>query len=191
MTYTKIREPTIGILIFILVMTIQTLLTSDNSLNIGLALIMSISISIYGYHINSKTMLQTLMKTKIYACLIGGILIAIALLINIVMTNAELFQHIYKQYVWYQILNYVLISPILEELAYRQFLYGRIVKTHYMLGKILVGLLFILPHNPQTISEWLFYSISTIGLFVTYDISGKDIRTTIAIHALYNTILLI
>lgn len=87
-----------------------------------------------------------------------------------------------------QILMVVLFSPIMEEIIYRELLYGQALMPK--LGKrpamILVGTLFILTHGVTSIPMFIIYAIPTLLFYLIYDLTGYNLRIVIVIHIMNN-----
>lgn len=89
-----------------------------------------------------------------------------------------------------QVLLLVLIAPIIEELAFRYFLYERWALKKYgtIVGVLITGLLFVICHPVTGMDSMILYWIPTLLFYLIYDSFG--IYGSIAAHILFNFIAL-
>lgn len=90
-----------------------------------------------------------------------------------------------------QVITMLIVAPILEELGYRHFLYGKMAKPDYgrVKGMLLIGLVFIITHPITSVAGFALYWLPTLLFFITYD--GWGLYTSIALHICFNLIALL
>lgn len=79
----------------------------------------------------------------------------------------------------------VISAPILEELVCRLFIMGYVFKKYQLLGILISVIIFILPHRPSSIGEFIVYlgpAISYSGIFYL----SKRIEYSILFHIFVN-----
>lgn len=145
----------------------------------------AVVIAFYGKRQNNKVKQKTTMKQKGMAFIYGCLIIACGVLLQYVLTGEPFIIHAYQITPSPQSFYVCLIAPVGEEVIYRQMLYSDAFGNH-AIGRIISGALFILIHFPTTIPTFLFYLIATIGLFVAYEKSGKNIMVSTAVHITNN-----
>lgn len=125
--------------------------------------------------------------------IIGGvILVLLSITIQAITRGGFDFNHRYLSMKWYEIINVVLIAPILEELIYRKYLYDhlfiRTIRMPKLYAFMLSLLLFILSHNVIE-HQWL-YIVASLPLYYAYEYGDNEHSST-TIHILNNLLAII
>ena len=187
-----IVEPIIAVLCIMVLMTIQTVYQTKMHGLQSLGVIIVIIIAGYSYFSGKKYQKQRSWSVKLQALILGACIMAVAVGINAVITGLPIIDHLYKTLPLNLIIYNCFLAPIAEESIYRQLLYGnwRLMNGKWI-GRIITGMIFVLMHYPQTPSSWLYYILSTIALYVAYELSGNDIRISILLHLINNLTVII
>lgn len=187
-----IREPVIALIGIMILMTIQSIYQTTI---IGWQIIGAVVVILifgYSYYRGRPKIKAVAPKRKLIAFLMGLGIMIIAVGINALITGLPLINHLYKVLPLNLLIYNCILAPIAEESIYRQLLYGNwssMVGTNR--GRIITGIIFVIMHYPQSPSMVLYYILSTIALYVAYEISGNDIRISILLHLLNNLTVII
>ena len=85
-----------------------------------------------------------------------------------------------------------IIAPFVEETIYRQIFYHEwLAKINLWMGRLVVGFIFVLIHFPTNLATWAFYAVAACSLFITYEGTGNNLKWSIGLHMLNNTLVLI
>ena len=81
-----------------------------------------------------------------------------------------------------------LLSPIIEEVIFRQVMYNSLITQdgNKWPARIITSLLFIVLHFPTTDIQWIYYTLCTIALQTVYEKSDNNLHVAIGYHVLYN-----
>lgn len=187
-----IREPVIALIGIMILMTIQTIYQTNLNIWQIVGAIVVIMIAIYSYYSGKKYQRECSWKTKFKALILGACVMVTAVGINAIITGLPITNHLYKTISLNLIIYNCLLAPIAEESIYRQLLYGNWqTMTGKWYGRIITGMIFVLIHYPQTPSLWLYYILSTIALYIAYELSGNDIRISMVLHLINNLTVII
>ena len=187
-----IVDPMIAVLGIVVLMTVQTVYQTKMHMLQSIGVIIVIMIAVYSYYSGKKYQRQRSWSKKLQALMLGICIMAVAIGINAVITGLPITNHLYKTLPLNLIIYNCFLAPIAEESIYRQLLYGnwRLMNGRWI-GRIITGMIFVLMHYPQTPSSWLYYILSTIALYVAYELSGNDIRISILLHLINNLTVII
>lgn len=187
-----IVDPMIAVLGIVVLMTVQTVYQTKMHMLQSIGVIIVIMIAVYSYYSGKKYQRQRSWPKKLQALMLGICIMAVAIGINAVITGLPITNHLYKTLPLNLIIYNCFLAPIAEESIYRQLLYGnwQLMNGRWT-GRIITGLIFVLMHYPQTPSLWLYYILSTIALYVAYELSGNDIRISILLHLINNLTVII
>lgn len=190
--YYAIVEPIIAVLCIMVLMTIQTVYQTKMHGLQSLGVIIVIMITVYSYYSGKKYQKQRSWSVKLQALILGACIMVVAIGINALITGLPITNHLYKTLPLNLIIYNCFLAPIAEESIYRQLLYGnwRLMNGRWI-GRIITGMIFVVMHYPQTPSSWLYYILSTIALYVAYELSGNDIRISILLHLINNLTVII
>lgn len=93
---------------------------------------------------------------------------------------------------WHEIARTVIMAPFVEELLFREYIYGR---NYQQYGKrtmcIITIILFVVWHAPTRLDMILVYSVAGIMLQIVYMYSKNNVKYSIITHLLHNLIILI
>lgn len=180
-----LRDPVIGILGIISLMTIQTIYSQQKVMYYLPSVLCILFYIWYGYRSNQKTVQDKTIRTQV---IIGAIGLSTILLFGYIRymfeppVNVETIPIIYLVYL-------CVIAPIMEEIVYRQILYRNwLYRYDKWVGRIIVGMLFVIIHLPNTFPAYLFYVGTTICLFFVYERSGYQLITVTVVHLINNLI---
>lgn len=144
------------------------------------------SILVYGNIQNSKVRKSVPYTQHRKAFLLGGIILAGAIIITAIWSGINPVMHAYRYTPLPKMFYIVILAPIGEEVIYRQMLY-KDAFTHKWIGRFVSGSLFVAIHAPTTLYSLVFYISATIALFVAYEKSGNNLWVAIALHIANNT----
>lgn len=90
-----------------------------------------------------------------------------------------------------EVIVFLVLAPIFEELAFRFMLYDKWAKPKYgkIVGGLAIGLVFIISHPINGFVGFVVYWLPTLFLFMTYDLGG--IKASIVAHLLFNIVALL
>lgn len=90
-----------------------------------------------------------------------------------------------------EVVVFLILAPIFEEISFRYLLYDKWAKVKYgkIIGGILIGIIFIIFHPINNFIGFAMYWLPTLFLFMTYDSGG--IKASITAHMLYNIVALL
>lgn len=148
----------------------------------------------YGIYLSQRGQQARPVKTKILALLIGMLVIVLATILHANLLHVAIFNHYYKQLSPAMLVYYCLLVPMIEEVIYRQVFYHEWLKnvgSSPWVGRLIVGFVFVFMHFPVGYAGWLFYTLATCGLFITYEVSGNNVKWSIGLHMLNNILVLL
>lgn len=148
----------------------------------------------YGIYLSQRGQQARPVKTKILALLIGMLVIVLATILHANLLHVAIFNHYYKQLSPAMLVYYCLLVPMIEEVIYRQVFYHEWLKnvgSSSWVGRLIVGFVFVFMHFPVGYAGWLFYTLATCGLFITYEVSGNNVKWSIGLHMLNNILVLL
>lgn len=186
---THIREPSLGILFFICLMTINDWYAGNNLVLKIIGFVIVVAIGYYGLHQNDKVRKKVL-KFQLFDSLFFGYACLILATGLPVLFGATTMTKLSTPYSISSLLYLAFLAPILEEVIFRQVLYRDwAYYLNKIIGQIIIGFVFIILHNPTNYYSWIFYVISTIGLYTAYTLSGDNLKVSILIHMTNNVII--
>lgn len=134
---------------------------------------------------------MTKMNGRVFfrAVLLGIILSIVAIVIVYQLSNRPIVMGLYQKLDALTIARLLILSPIAEELVYRQFLYGNWLSSlSPWPARMLSVLAFAIMHVPQNPMMWGFYLFGGTVLLGTYELSGKNMFASSIVHITNNVI---
>ena len=175
-----------GIIVIYILLFVQVIFYGDYPLGVYIIFgCMAFVIAVYGIRKNNSVRQPTSIKNRWLAFVCGCLILTFGIYLRYYWTGDSPILHAYRTTPIPRLIYTCLIAPIGEEVIYRQLLYSDWFGDH-PLGLFVSGALFIAIHFPSTIHAFVFYTIATIGLFVAYEKSGKDITVSMAVHIANN-----
>lgn len=98
---------------------------------------------------------------------------------------------LYDGYNKSQLLLWILVTPVSEELVFRYLFYDKwaLAKFKKPIAMMIVAIFFVMLHPVTDLSSFVIYLLPTLLLFMTYDMGG--IYASILVHMVFNTIALL
>lgn len=98
---------------------------------------------------------------------------------------------LYAKYNQSQILLWILITPVFEELVFRYLLYDKWALTRFKkpFAMLLILIIFVVLHPVTDAQSFMMHLLPALLLFVTYDLGG--IYASLTVHILFNTLSLL
>lgn len=149
----------------------------------------------YGIEYQYQSSVETIMKKPrqnwLNAFLVGFFGLGLNILLTWMITGDTFqFSHEASKLSQGAIISTIAIAPIMEELIFRQTLYHNLLKPkmNKWVAFSIAVLVFTLFHIPKTPLLFTQYLISSTSLYLVYDQSKDDVRTSILFHMLNNII---
>ncbi|MBL1125014.1 CPBP family intramembrane metalloprotease [Streptococcus suis] len=111
----------------------------------------------------------------------------ISFLFPVLTRNQAVLVQVGKQVPHVIFLLFLVNASVLEELVYRQLLWGKLTYPFVQIG--VTSFLFILSHGPNQLGSWLMYSC--LGLTLAVVRLKTDCKMAIALHLLWNSLVYI
>lgn len=189
-----IRQPATVVGFAALLMAIQAWYSGTNMWLWFAGLILAALMIGYGIYLSQRSQQARPIKTKLLALIIGALVIAFATILHANLLHVAIFNHYYKQIPPAMLIYYGLLAPMIEEVIYRQVFYHEWLKNacpNPWAGRLIVGFVFVFMHFPVGYAGWLFYTLATCGLFITYEVSGDNVKWSIGLHMFNNILVLL
>lgn len=137
--------------------------------------------------LESDTLTPKLRKVNITAFAIMSVVSLTAFLFYDAIFGT-LLPSLYTGYNKSQILLWVLVTPISEELIFRYLFYDKwaLSKFKKPIAMIIVAIFFVMLHPVTGLPTFIMYLLPTLLLFMTYDMGG--IYASIAVHMIFNAL---
>ncbi|MFS9142042.1 CPBP family intramembrane glutamic endopeptidase [Streptococcus infantis] len=116
-----------------------------------------------------------------FACMVT-VATFISFLFPVQTRNQAILVEVGKQVPQIIFLLFLANASVLEEIVYRQLLWGKLAFPFVQIG--VTSFLFVLAHGPNQLGSWLMYSC--LGLTLTVVRLKTDCKTAIALHLLWN-----
>lgn len=90
-----------------------------------------------------------------------------------------------------QILLWILVAPVVEELVFRYLFYDKwaLSKFKKPIAMLIVLIIFVMLHPVTDMQSFVMHLLPALLLFMTYDMAG--IYTSITVHMIFNTLSLL
>lgn len=170
-------------------------ITTPEVLSVIMGMILIIVLGIFGIVSSNKHRVESVPTKRNMIAIGAGVgLIALGMVLA-GLTGARAFVATNESINWIM-LGYVVIgAPIIEEVIFRQTLYGNYNKATLgiptptnIIVLVVLALLFILLHLPSTLPAFLYYACSAIGLSTAYVYSGNNVYVSLIVHMLNNLV---
>lgn len=184
-----IAKPALFVALIAILMTIQSGFASTSRYYVAYCAVGAIAALViggYGLYRNSMTRYIVTWQRKCLALLGGLAYSVVGILINTAMTQTGAESATSIQPTARMMVYVVLLAPLMEEAIFRQVLYQDWLAKWPSIGMLIAGAIFVLLHFPTSPAQWIFYILSTAGIFATYIWSGRDLRMVIILHMLIN-----
>lgn len=90
-----------------------------------------------------------------------------------------------------ELMVFLILAPIIEEIVYRYLLYDKWSRPRYgkIKGGALIGFIFVVTHPVVSFGGFILYWLPTLLFFMVYEKGG--LKASIIVHFLYNLVALL
>lgn len=135
----------------------------------------------------SETLTPRLRKVNLISFAILSVVSIVAFLFYDTIFGT-LLPNLYAGYNKSQILLWILVTPVSEELVFRYLFYDKwaLSKFKKPIAMLIVAVFFVILHPVTDVPSFIMYFLPTLLLFMSYDMGG--IYASIAVHMIFNTL---